>query len=468
MKKILTSVQPVNNYTVIHPALDFWDGTAIVSVGCKWQENYSCLDYKGEEKSKEVAFTSIPYCIMSDGEKFRYNKQELANRSLFYSGKIELPEKSRWTYEDIDLFGKDKQSLSFPELFQLIGKEFEYYVDYIDTRYYALLACFVIYTHFYPLFFNAPILQFWGEMRTGKTKNLSLLEAMCFNPVNSANISSASVFRLTESRRATILFDESEDLMNSERSKEIRNMLLAGTGRSGETYRQEKGTDENFKTQAFKVFSPKVIANIAGVDMPALLSRIIRISTVATKNREKDNRCVELEDNKWQLIRNQLYRTCLSRHEEVVAARDELKGNEGAISGRTYYIWQGILVIAKLANADIFQQLVELAKENRDEIEAEIEDYNEEPQKMVNSLLKLPLETKQLYTNEELIEQLGIEFGILNSRELAVKLGKLGIKSKLRSYNKEYRRYYYIARDNIEKLKKVNPVEKVEKEPLPC
>ena len=101
-------------------------------------------------------------------------------------------------------------------------------IDYIDERFYDLLSCFIVYTYFYPLFYNAPVLQFWGEMRTGKTKNLMLLEAMTFNPVNSANISSSSVFRLIESRRATILFDESEDLMTSERAREIRNMLLAG------------------------------------------------------------------------------------------------------------------------------------------------------------------------------------------------------------------------------------------------
>jgi hypothetical protein len=452
MGKQLVSVQPVNDYTTVHPALDFWDSMAIVSVGCKWQENYNVLDKQGNIKSTEIAFTTNPYCIMSDGEKFRYTKQELANRSLFYSGKIELPEKSRWDYSDIDDYGKNEQSLTFPEIYNIVSKEFKYYVDYVDTRYYKLLACFTIYTYFYPLFFNAPILQFWGEMRTGKTKNLSLLEAMCFNPVNSANISSASVFRLTEARRATIMFDESEDLMTSDRSRDIRNMLLAGTGRSGETYRQEKGTDDSFKTMTFKVFSPKVIANIAGIDMPALLSRIIRISCIATKNRDKDNRCVELEDKKWQTIRNQLYRLLLTRFEEVAYTRDIIS-NE-VITGRTHYIWQGILTIAKLADPEIANELIELAIENKEELEAEIEDYNADPQKLVAELQKLPLDLEQYYTSNELITRFGIEFGITSARDLAFRLGKLGLKSKLFSRNGIYHRYYFITNEKLQKVLK--------------
>jgi len=264
-RKELKNVVPVNNYDAINPALDFFDGRAIISVGCKWQETYALLDKFNKETGEEVAFTTQPYCIMSDGEKFRYSKSELANRKLFYSGKIELPEQSRWDYDDIHNYSENSTCMTFPELYKMIKDEYEYYLDFPDERYHSLMACFVIYTYFYPMFFNAPVLQFWGEMRTGKTKNLAMLEAMVFNPVNSANISSASVFRLVESRRATILFDESEDLMTADRSREIRNMLLAGTGKSGETYRQEKGSDDNYKTQSFRVFSPKVIAHITGI-----------------------------------------------------------------------------------------------------------------------------------------------------------------------------------------------------------
>ncbi len=453
MGKELKAVTPVNDYISVHPALDFWDSTAILSVGCKWQETWQITDRRGNQKEDEVIFTANPYCIMSTGDKFRFTKKEMAARSLFYSGRIELPEKSRWDYDDIQRFGEDEYSPSFAELFQTIRKEFEYYVDYIDPRYYDLMACFVIYTYFYPMFFNAPVLQFWGEMRTGKTKSLTLLECMVFNPVNSANITGASVFRLIETRRATILFDESEDLMTSERAREIRNMLLAGTGKSGETYRQEKQNDDSFATRSFKVFSPKVIANIAGIDMPALLSRTIRISTVATKDQTKDNRCVELEDEKWQEIRNQLYRVCLGRFTEVENVKSTISGI--GITGRTLYIWQGILTIARLTdNIEMFNNLVELAKENKDEMEAEIELFNEEPEEMLEKLIDIAKDGKEYYSPTELLLATS-SFGITSKRDLAFKLGKLGLKARGITINGKYGRYYWLTPKKLqERLKR--------------
>jgi len=453
MPKQLTNVEPVNDYATIHPALDFWDGIAIVSVGCKWQENWTLTDKYGNPNGSEIHFTNNPYCVLSTGDKFRFSKEELAKRQLFYSGKIELPEQSRWSYEDIHKFDEDGKSLSFPKLFKLIRDEFEYYLDYIDDRYFDLMACFVIYTYFYPMFFNAPVLQLWGEMRSGKTKNLSLLEAMVFNPINSANISSSSVFRLVESRRSTILFDESEDLMSSERSREIRNMLLAGTGKSGETFRQEKGDNDTYATRSFRVFSPKVIANIAGIDLPALLSRTIRISTVATKNKTKDNRCVEIEDDKWQAIRNELYRICLDKHRYVESMRFSMNGGE--LSGRTYYIWQGILTIARMVdNEELLKNLMEFAKENREEMEADIEEFSDDQQKIVRKLLELPLEEKQFYTNEELMQHLTYDIGLHSSRDLGRKLSKLGFKSRVLREKEDCRRYYYLTKDKLERLKK--------------
>ena len=452
MPKVLQNVEPVNHYVTIHPALDFWDNKAIVAIGCKWQETYGLFTNAGKSKGIEIHFVNAPYCITNTGDNFRLNKEELAKRKLYYSGKIELPEITRWQYEDIQKFSDDNNALTFSEMYQIIRKEYEFYVDYIDERFYDLLSCFIVYTYFYPLFYNAPVLQFWGEMRTGKTKNLMLLEAMTFNPVNSANISCSSVFRLIESRRATILFDESEDLMTSERAREIRNMLLAGTGKSGETFRQEKQDNDTYSTKSYRVFSPKVIANIAGIDLPALLSRSIRISTVATQNKQKDNNCVELEDEKWQHIRNQLYRICLHRFNEIEAVRDCIKSIEG-ITGRSFYIWHGILTVAKLAAGDdVFNTLVQLAIENKEEMESEIALYNEQPEEIVKTLIILcnnnPLE--EYFSCDDILSAL-IDFNVTSTKDLANKMGKLGLKSRNLTKDGKCRRYYKLSAEILQR-----------------
>ena len=63
----LKSIVPVNDYLIVHPALDFWTNRSIVSIGGKWQHNFD---------NGDVEFTSKPLCIMSSGEKFIFEKKD--------------------------------------------------------------------------------------------------------------------------------------------------------------------------------------------------------------------------------------------------------------------------------------------------------------------------------------------------------------------------------------------------------
>ncbi len=439
----VVNITLVNDYLTVQPALDFYDGNAILAVGAKWMYEY---------EDGEVKFETKPYCILSTGDKFGYNKKELAIRRLFHTGQLDIPE-ARWDFADIEDFSKNPTSLTFTQVYDLIRDKFEHYMDFEDERVYSLFPCFIIYTYFYPLFNHAPILQLWGEFKTGKTKVCSLIEAMGFNPINSANISSASVFRLIESRRAIILLDESEDLLTSERARDIRNMLLAGTGKSGETFRQEKGAFENFHTQSFKVFSPKLIANIAGIDVPALQSRTIRVPMTGTADKEKANLVVTQEDPEWQNIRNQLYRLCLSRHKDILKVRDNLPRHD--LTGRTLGMWQGILTVATLCEGEIFQELLTYTRDNRIDVEGDIEEFSEEPKAMLNKLLELIKEEETVYkTPDELLRYLGVTFGLTSKRDLAVKMGRLGFRTRVLSHNGMFSRYYILTKYKINEILK--------------
>ncbi len=444
-KKQLIQVTPVNDYTTIQPALDFYDNKAILSVGAKW-----LYEFEGDE----VKFETRPYCIITGGDKFGYSKKELAARRLFHTGQLDIPE-SRWSFDDIEAFSQEPYSKTFSEVYNMIREKYEMYMDFTDERLYSLFSCFTIYTYFYPLFNYAPVLQLWGEFKTGKTKVCSLIEAMGFNPINSANISSASVFRLIESRRAIILLDESEDLLTSERARDIRNMLLAGTGKSGETFRQEKGAFESFHTQSFKVFSPKIIANITGIDLPALQSRIIRIIMTGTPDKLKANLVVTQEDKVWQDIRNHLYRLCLSRHTEVINSRDNLPTHN--LSGRTFGMWHGLLAIANLIKDedDVFKELLTYVRDNKANIDGDIEEFAEEPRLLIAKLLQLvPTDDTVNITPDKLLEFIGIDFGISSKRELAFKMGRLGFHTRVLYSNGTYNRCYSFSRFRIKEVEK--------------
>ena len=441
-KKQVIRVTPVNDYVTVQPALDFYDGQAILSVGAKWLYEF---------EDGDVTFETKPYCILSNGDKFGYSKKELAKRQLFHTGQIEIPE-TRWSFEDIEAFSQEPISRDFPEVYNLVREQLEEFMDFDDERLYSLFSCFIIYTYFYPLFNQAPVLQLWGEFKTGKTKVCSILEALAFNPINSANISSASVFRLIESRRAIVILDESEDLLTAERARDIRNMLLAGTGKSGETFRQERGAFDSFHTQSFKVFSPKVIANIAGIDLPALQSRTIRIAMTGTANRKKANLVVSQEDERWGKIRNELYRLSLSHYKELIELREDFPSC--GLSGRQLGIWQGILAIAYLVSKseyeEVFDELLTYARDNKQEVDSDIEEFSDEPRKLLQKLLEIVPSDKPVYkTPDDLLSTFGLSFAFTSKRDLALKLGRLGFRTRVLSMNGNYARYYMLTRVRI-------------------
>jgi hypothetical protein len=443
----LVKKTPVNDYAEVHPALDFFNGKAIISVGGKWLNEYD---------NGALEFVTKPLCVVSDGAKFEYSKQELGNQRLFHSGYLDIPQ-CRWDFKDIDNFSQNPTAPTIAQVYSVIRKQFEHYLDFYDKRLYDLFPCFIIYTYYYPLFNGAPIIQLWGEFRTGKTKICSLIEALAFNPINSANISSSSVFRLVESRRATVLLDESEDLSSAERAKEIRNMLLAGTGKSGETFRQEKLLDDSFRTQSFKVFSPKLIANIAGIDVPALQSRTIRITTIGTSDAVRSNREVEQEDERWQKVRNSLYRICLCRYTEIIESRYHLP--QHVLNGRNLAIWQGILSVANCCGGKVWKNVLAYAYENKDYIDADAEESVERPRKVLRTLQEHVMRTTPedsdpteiiLLTPDDLVRIITegrIEFS--SKRDLGLLMGRIGFHSRVICKDGIYSRFYELSKEKI-------------------
>ena len=445
-KRVVKDIISANDFIVIHPALDFFgDNKAIVSVGDKRAIIY--------EDNGDYDLVTNPYCIMSDGSTFDYSRKELVERGLFHTGQLEIPP-NRWNVKDILAFQREPESLTFEEVFKLVSSNIKYYMDFDDPRVYSLLACFIIYTYFYPIFNFSPILQLWGEFRTGKTKICSLIDAMCFNPVNSSNISAASLFRLIENRRAIVILDESEDLLGSERCRDIRNMLLAGTGKSGETYRQEKSLNDKYTTQAYRVFSPKVIANIAGVDVAALQSRIIQVTTSCSTNPIKLNRDVTTEDTRWSDTRNQLYRLCLFRSDEVFTMQAKLPKHE--LSGRSFKIWEGILTISSLAGSEIWEEVLSYAKENKTNMESEMSDFGSDSSDFASKLLTLCEESDKpiKISATELMTKLN-DLNLTSTKDLAIKMGRFGMKSRPFRVGNKVGRYYIFDKEKIQKYIKI-------------
>jgi hypothetical protein len=432
----------VDEFKSIHPALDFWDNNAIVSVGGQWMD--TTTKTKNEKIITSISFHKRPTCILSNGDVFPYSnktKAEFAKRKLFFTGSLDIPIK-RWANKDVEDFKKTRSVSTFNEVFKLVRVNIMYYLDVSDDRIHDLLTCFIMFTYFYPIFNTSPILHFFGEYGTGKTRMCDLLQALAFNPINSSNISSATIFRIIESRRATVLLDESEDLSNTPKGKEITNMLLAGTGKGGEVFRQQKNSDDSYDTTSFQLFSPKVIANITGIDLAPMLSRIIRITMLAIKpDKNLADREIDQEDLNWTLIRDQLYRLCLVRFKEVIQVKENLP--EHGLSARNLGIWKGILTIASLVDEEVWKSVLSYAHKNKEVIEAEIANNQDDSKGLLVKVLSLmngmPLLTIR---SEDLMNRLAPNFYFTTLKDMSNKLSKYDLHTKdVRVDNKTYRGY---------------------------
>lgn len=443
-KKTIISKTILKNHIEVHPALDFFNNKAIVSIGRPGVTGYDDGSSICEQYSS---------CITSDGDSFLLSVPEILSRKLYYLKELDLP-LSRWEIEDQEQFVEqakngDKSSSSLIEIHSTLKELYSELLDFQEEKLYDFFPCFIIYTYFFPLFESAPVLHLWGPAGSGKTKVMELMGMTCFNPVTSGNITEASVFRLVEGRRAVCLLDESEDLSKTERGHAITNLILNGYRKGNLVYRMDR-IGKVISSSHYDVYSPKVIANITGIDREALLSRAIRIVTSNTRNSAKANRYTAEVREQATNIRNQLYRACLTKHYDVVQARDRLP--HIGLSGRASEIWQGILSIAWVLGTEVWHNISWLAIKSSKAIEEEIIASNPLWDLLEALLTIVKSDVPQFYSNETVWSCVSQHArGEFSSKQQITELLKRhGIRSRIRWIHGKTTKGFVFSREQIE------------------
>ena len=214
----------------VHPAIDVVDGIAYVGV------NLPCevKDDKGKMEIRDFHFL-----VNSKSERILCHKEQLNKLKLqLKHSVVKLP--NRWSLSSVKAWLNREVSVNPEELYVAIKTAFQNYIEFEDSMIYDFLTLWTIGTYFYHLFNAYPYIYVFGMKRTGKTKLLTLLSLLCHNAIFSNNISTASVFRLIQSGRCTLLMDETEKLANPERETDFRNMLLSGYKKGASVYRTHK------------------------------------------------------------------------------------------------------------------------------------------------------------------------------------------------------------------------------------
>lgn len=186
--------------------------------------------------------------------------------------------------------------------------------------------------------------------RSGKTRLLEVMELLVHQPMPTANISDAALFRAIAKLKPTLLFDEIDSVFGDKaRDREdLRGMINAGYRRGALCYRM--GGANNRVLEAFDVFCAKAFAGIG--ELPQTIrDRSIRIRLERRIQGEEPVERFRRRDAEPDAHTIQQSIVNLAEHHagRLFDARPKLPDK---LDDRAQDIWEPLLAIAELAGDD--------------------------------------------------------------------------------------------------------------------
>jgi hypothetical protein len=311
------------------------------------------------ENESHHAIIISRYSAAGKHEIILTDKMEMTKRE-FKLACIPLESKNKkWNYNQV----KNAELINSLALYHEIKETIEYYFDMSNTKYYGLLALWVMGTYVHMLFECYPYLFLHGNKESGKTKVLRFLSQTCFNAIHSGNITPSSIFRLVQTAQSTLLIDETEMLnrKNDDSAQIIRALLLNGYKKGAPVYRVNNES-ETMKVEEFGIYCPKAIANITGIE-DVLESRCITIIMQKTLNHEIGEREIQDDNPHWMKLRDQLYAWGLQEWADVKEMYSIIENPSQKIGNRNWEIWKPLYAIAKLYDEAVAIEIVEIMEE---------------------------------------------------------------------------------------------------------
>ena len=203
------------------------------------------------------------------------------------------------------------------------------------------LALFILHTYTHDAADVSPLLCLRSpEKQCGKTTLLDLLSVLVRRPLQASHTTMASLFRITEKYRPTLLIDECDTFLQG--NDELRGILNSGHTRSGGVLRCE---GENNDARRFSTWAPKALALI-GTLHPTLADRAIIISMRRKLKTEKTERFRLGRPEDFAELRSRCQRWA---DDNMVELRDKDPSISSAMNDRAADNWRAMLAIADLA-----------------------------------------------------------------------------------------------------------------------
>jgi hypothetical protein len=217
----------------------------------------------------------------------------------------------------------------------------------------AAVALWVVHAHTVEAFESTPRLALLSpEKGSGKTRTLEVLNLLVPEPLFTANVSAAALYRLVADKQPTLLLDECDTYLGrgviAKQYEDLRGLINAGHRRGASVHRAEVA-GRDVRTRAFPAFAACALAGIG--DLPdTILDRSI---IVAMKKRAPHEHV--------QAFRERVVKAETEPLRDRIAAwadehRDELRDHwpvmPDGIEDRAADVWEPLVSIADHTGGD--------------------------------------------------------------------------------------------------------------------
>lgn len=294
----------------LRPGMDFHDGVSFFTIPLT--RNMQVTSKKKDAEPILVKELQT-YVISSEGRGFWYDESNLDLMGFRQAEFIYQEKNSRWSLPSAKSFLDGQYSAKETrELFEELRSIYTTYVEYADERFHDVMTLFLMYTYVFRLFESTGYIHFNGTAASGKSRNLSILNALAFNSVWASSMSAASLYRKLAGSPGTTLLDESEGF-EGERGEELRRILNAGYKEGAKAIRTEKGANDRYVPVEYDVFGPKALASINPLE-PVIASRCL---VVAMRPAIRELPEFEGKDHEWSKVRDRLYLWAIANAQDI-------------------------------------------------------------------------------------------------------------------------------------------------------
>lgn len=314
---------------LLSPALGFQREVALVTVALI-------------ERTKDNRLNTQPYLVTGTRELRRLTDEQIIQLNGHEVALRVIPEGSeflmRWRFSDIQRF-LNGETITPSVVFNTIHDLFATYLDFKTPVESRVLTLWIIGTYLYTMFPAYPYLALNGPKNSGKSTVLRVAQPLAFNMVNTSDPTGPSMFRLIHTTSCTVGIDEAERFHNPKDPgmQQIRQLLNSGYKQGMPAIRI---TGDDMKPQAFDVYSPKILAAIAG------LEDILASRCIAVPMRRTDRKMPTFPaDFDGAAIRHQLYTLALTHFQSIYRnyfERPELH----TLHNRSGELWSPLVALA--------------------------------------------------------------------------------------------------------------------------